>query len=592
MNGHSVSIHSLFQEESATLLLEEKSLSDIESDAGRADIESRFTITGTPFHHRKFLKPKATWHSLIRLTSNLRSTLLRIVIFLLPSFIQPLVTSSIPKTNHHEKPKKTPGPTAYLDGMRGLAALIVFFCHYFYTCFVIAQSYGYGSSNYHILKLPIIRLFYQGPPMVAVFFVISGYALSLKPLKLIRSRNYDSLLKTISSLIFRRGFRLFLPTFISTLMIMLLLRAGAYEWTRDFAYDDKYMRNVQEIHYQRMNSTAEQMADWGREMFRFVHIWDWDAYEGSTAIDVHLWTIPVEFRASMMLFLTILGTARLKTVWRFVFVGAVMGFIYRSARWEMVLFYMGMVFAEWDLVRGLHHSPCSPPSGTREGTAAYQLEKKTRTTRRPPPIRLRSLGRPILTKAWWIAVSILAMYLMSQPDQGGDETPGWVTLTQWIPKWWYAPTKYQHQLSSCPTPQEDENEQEEYFFGQGQAQYRYYQSLGAILMVLSASRSLFWQKVFNSAPIQYLGKISYAIYLMHGPVLHIIGYAIERFVWMNITGVETDTAYVAGFGLASLLVVPIVVWVSDVFWRAVDEPVVRFGKWLEGRCTVSMDGLM
>ncbi|KAM7216315.1 acyltransferase [Rhypophila decipiens] len=556
MNGHAVSIHSLLQEESAALL-EEKSLSDIESDADRADLESRFPSHSSiitddaPFHHKKF-KPKATWQTtLTRILDSLRSTLVKTFIFLLPSFIQPFSTS-----HHHPKvQKKKPGPTAYLDGMRGLAALIVFFCHYFYTCFVIAQSYGYdGSSNQHILKLPIIRLFYQGPPMVAVFFVISGYALSLKPLKLVRSRDYGSLLATISSLIFRRGFRLFLPTFISTLMIMVLLRVGAYEWTRDFAYDDLYMRNVQEMHYERMNSTAEQMADWGREMFRFVHIWDWDAYEGSTAIDVHLWTIPVEFRASMMLFLTLLGTARLKTVWRFVFVGAVMGFVYRSARWEMVLFYMGMVFAEWDLVRAVHS-----PSGTNEEGAAaaavYQLETRTR---RRQPIRLRFLGRPILTKAWWIAVSILAMYLMSQPDQGGEETPGWVTLTRWIPKW------------CC-------------------SQYRYYQSLGAILMVLSASRSLFWQNIFNSAPIQYLGKISYAIYLMHGPVLHTVGYAIERFVWMNITGVETDTAYVAGFGLASLLVVPIVVWVSDVFWRAVDEPVVRFGKWLEAGCTVSMD---
>lgn len=473
--------------------------------------------------------------------------------------------------------------------MRGLAALFVFFCHYFYTCFVIAQSYGYGESNYHILKLPIIRLFYQGPPMVAVFFVISGYALSLKPLKLIRSRNFEGLCKTISGLIFRRGFRLFLPPAISTLMIVFLLRVGAYEWTREFAYDDKYMRNIQEIHYERLNSTSEQLVNWGKEMFRFVHIWDWDAYGGSTAIDVHLWTIPVEFRSSMMVFLTLLGTARLKATWRFGWVAVVAAFCFRSGRWEVLLFYSGMVMAEVDLMNRAHdqrqqpgqqedrvrerqrdgvknenmvlpRSSSSSSSTSSSPSSSHCDHGKEKATM--PPInkvdpKATSAG---LRKIFWALLSILALYLMSQPDQGGASTPGWGFLTSIIPTWWSPPL---------------------------QDTYRYYQSIGAVLIVLSLSRSSSWQRFFNSAIIQYLGKISYAMYLMHGPVLHTLGYAIERFVWMNITGVETDTAYVGGFVLASVVVIPVMIWVSDVFWRGVDEPVVRFGKWLERVCSIT-----
>ncbi|KAK3327828.1 acyltransferase [Cercophora scortea] len=525
MNGYAPSQHSLTYEETM-ILLDEKSISDLESDAGRADLDSRFTTT------QKLLQ-----QCLSHLHASLsglraapyRSLLLRTLFFLLPSFIQSRLTRTT------WAPDRL-GPTAYLDGMRGLAALFVFFCHYFYTCFVIAQGWGYGEDNYHLLKLPFLRLFYQGPPMVCVFFVISGYALSLKPLKLIRARRYESLATGMASLVFRRGLRLFLPTAISTLMIMFLLRVGMYEWTREFAYDDKFMRNVQEIHYERFETTAEQMRDWVRAMFNFVHVWDWDIFAGSTAIDVHLWTIPVEFRSSMMLFLVLLGTARLRTVARVVVVLGVMAFTYRSDRWEMLLFYSGMLLAERDIVRGAHKAVVGGelPVGGATGGGGSDGSRAVR--------------------AWWAAVSILALYLMSQPDQGGEETPGWVVLTGLVPEWW-------------------------------SDKYRYWQSAGAVLFVLAVGRSPGWQRFFNTAVVQYFGRISYAIYLMHGPVMHTVGYAIERKVW-SYTGIE-GSAYNWGFVLASAFVVPVVVWVSDVFWRLVDAPVVRFSKWLETRCSVS-----
>ncbi|KAK3325465.1 acyltransferase [Apodospora peruviana] len=555
MNGHAASRHSLRHEESAVLLLDEKSLSDIESDAGRADLESRF-ITN---QQKRWLVHIQIYMSTLRPPTT--TCLKRVGIFLLPSFVQSRFFS-----NHHRDRNRDLGPTAYLDGMRGLAALFVFFCHYFYTCFIIAQGWGYGADNYHVLKLPFLRLFYQGPPMVCVFFVISGYALSLKPLKLARQRKFDSLATTMASFIFRRGFRLFLPTAISTLMIVAMLRVGLYEWTREFAYDDRYMKNVQEIHYDRLNSTAEQLEDWGKEMFRFVHVWDWDSKAGSTAIDVHLWTIPVEFRSSMMLFLTLLGTARLKTRLRLLGVALIMCFVYCNDRWELLLFYWGMVLAELDLIRGVHNSsdggapivaaagssPVSASSSSSSAAAAAAAEEE----QAPADIILLTPKRSgKIKRAMWLSVSILALYLMSQPDQGGEETPGWVVLTNFVPEWY-----------------EDT--------------YRYWQSVGAVLLVLAVGRSPGWQRFFNTGVVQYFGKISYAIYLMHGPVMHTVGYAIERWIWMSVTGTE-GTAYNWGFVLASLFVVPVVVWASDVFWRAVDAPVVRFAKWLEVQCSIA-----
>ncbi|KAL2020953.1 hypothetical protein VTK56DRAFT_7840 [Thermocarpiscus australiensis] len=537
MNGYAASVHPLSYEEDM-ILLGEKSPSNVENDARWAVFESRFS------------RQTRQWISQAQSPlAGLRSILLRTGFFLLPSFIHA-------RLSHDPRCRTSSarlGPTSYLDGMRGLAALFVFFCHFSYTSFLIADGWGYRGNN-HLLKLPFLRLFYSGPPMVCVFFVISGYALSLKPLRLIHARDPASLASAMSSLVFRRGIRLFLPPALSTLLIVLLVRLGAYEWTRDVAADgDVYHWNAREPHYARLDSAAAQLADWAAALFDFVHVWDWAPFGGSTALDVHLWTIPVEFRCSMVLFLTLLGTARLRTArLRFAAVGALAAWVYRCERWEMLLFYAGMLLAEMDVIRGVHGGGgattaalpvASPPSQMSAGSVS-------RAGSPPSPLAEQSTAK----RALWIAVSILGLYFMSQPDQNGAETPGWVFLTGLIPDWW-----------------SDE--------------HRYWQSIGAVLFVLAVGRSSGWQRFFNLGVVQYLGRISYAIYLMHGPVLHTVGYAVERWAW-GLTGVS-GKAYPAGFALASVFVIPVVIWASDVFWRAVDAPVVRFAKWLEERCSIS-----
>ena len=91
------------------------------------------------------------------------------------------------------------GPTSYLDGLRGLASFIVFAHHY--TCeYVVPYVAYYGVSDEKLpssfLQLPFIRVIFSGRPMVHIFFVISGFVLSKKPLQLARAHEYDRLLTT------------------------------------------------------------------------------------------------------------------------------------------------------------------------------------------------------------------------------------------------------------------------------------------------------------------------------------------------------------------------------------------------------------
>jgi peptidoglycan/LPS O-acetylase OafA/YrhL len=566
MDSRDTSIDDLMYEEDGEekiTLLADITSSDLERNASLADLAS---------HWRRISTGQWITTRTHRALTNLLPPLRQTAIFLLPSFIHPLLsktprhptTAALPPPRPRPRPQPSPlppphptppnpkRPTAHLDGLRGLAALTVFACHFLYTSFAIAPGYGAFNAHHHLALLPFLRLLFSGPPAVCVFFVVSGYALSLRPAQAARARDWAGRANALASFVLRRGVRLFLPVVASTGAVVGLVWVGGYEWTREFAGDGRFLRNVREPHYgPRLGSVGEQVADWVVGLGKFVHVWDWELFGGSTAMDVHLWSVPVEFRCSMVLFLTLLAVGRLRRGWWWVVVGGLVMFVYFSKRWEMVLFYAGMVLAEVDVARGLHGG-CSGADAVLPGPGLMMSESRSRP-RSPSPSPPRTERRP-LRRAMWTTISIVGLYLMSQPDVGGAETPGWVFLTSLIPSWW-----------------DDE--------------HRYWQSAGAILFVLTVGRSRGWQRFFNLDVVQYFGKISYALYLMHGPVLHTLGYAIQRWAW-GLTGIE-GSAYAWGFALAAVFIIPVVIWVSDVFWRAVDAPVVRFAKWLEAKCSIS-----
>lgn len=95
---------------------------------------------------------------------------------------------------------------------------------------------GLDSSEWSYLQLPIIRLFYHGSFAVCVFFVISGFVLSRKLIRLERQANdrggasieehyrtgvADQIHHALGSAAFRRAPKLFLPS-----SAIVLLMAG------------------------------------------------------------------------------------------------------------------------------------------------------------------------------------------------------------------------------------------------------------------------------------------------------------------------------------------------------------------------------
>ena len=113
--------------------------------------------------------------------------------------------------------------TAYLDGLRGLAALMVYWMHHQVWARMgqpdgeaLENGFGYNGKRYFPC-LPIVRTFFTGGHIaVVVFFVISGYVLSAKPLHLIQAGELVKLDENIASALFQRWARLYIPCMMTT----------------------------------------------------------------------------------------------------------------------------------------------------------------------------------------------------------------------------------------------------------------------------------------------------------------------------------------------------------------------------------------
>ncbi|KAJ5173042.1 hypothetical protein N7492_005635 [Penicillium capsulatum] len=474
-------------------------------------------------------KPAATDWDWIDYSEDVFSNMM---IALVPSFLQKHVGGVAPE------PAKLHAIAA-LDGLRGWACLLVFNFHLLFTyTWQVSIGWGFAGGNFGIHQLPFLHLFISGHIMVAIFFVLSGYVLSYKPLKTIRGHSFEQTFTVLASSTFRRALRLYIPPFVGLASVFVAVRMGLYNYSWVVIREGHTILGTNEEHPPVFRTASDQFWDLYSTVARLINVFDYNLFYNN--YNPHLWTIPVELRCSIILFLTILATSRLKTVFRMSLVANLMWFSSRYGRWDVILFLAGMLMAEIDLINGTWERPVIP--------AANAGDDK---------IHLTHGGRIMVNisrRTVWIIVFVLGLYFGSSPNLGFKWTPGYMWL------WHYTPSTY------------------------GEP-HRFPQAIGAALIVFSINHSPDIQKLFTAPLSQYLGKISFAFYIVHGPILHALGYALMPNIWYY-TGKESNFQFCFGLLIGYCILLPICICVGDFFWRYVDIPSVKFARWVESYVTV------
>lgn len=467
--------------------------------------------------------------------SGLRSSLAGSLKKILPAWRPALFSKREPRKLHE---------TSYLDGLRGVAALVVVLHHttqFFYPCI----RPGYASSETapnKILSLPFLRIWMSGGPMVSIFFVLSGFVLSLKPLRLARQRRHIEAYECIASSVFRRGPRLYIPCLVVTFALAVAAQAGFMDAAAPRTYPVS--------------------ATWLTQIWAWLQSSSWfvSPFSEAHSFEQNTWTIPTEFKGSLLVFLTTLGVAKSTPRFRLAFIASLSCFWLYHGWADLFLFSAGMFCAEMRCRATLQQTSSLGPEISMTDTASSSS----------PPLQQRSpvphQHQSTIVKLLQFVVFLGCIHLLSMPEppENVATSPGYITLeTVLTPPTW---TSHWGPARWCAT-------------------------LGAVALVLtleSAGPESIYQRALTTNFAQYLGDISFSLYLCHGAVLFSLSSRVLRLAcaMLNVdmgrgaAGGE-DLGYVSALLIMGVVTTPILLCTSETMTRVLDKGAVTIARKME-----------
>jgi peptidoglycan/LPS O-acetylase OafA/YrhL len=250
----------------------------------------------------------------------------------------------------------------------------------------------------------------------------------------------------------------------------------------------------------------------------------------SPPYDGHLWTIPIEYHGSIIVFLALICVAKLRPWFRLSTLICFSAYSLWATHWEIFLFLIVTLLCDVHFVRSSLPFP-------------FFLAK------------IPVVARLIAAETALLATAAFSGHLLAYPDELASVTPGYHTIVSLTP----------HSISSANLTQ------------------RFWLSVGAAILVAAMDISPLLQAPFTTRVAQYLGRISFALYIVHGPVLYTLGMKmlfIAWPVWDEKRGSEKFALLAAGSWTVDLIVC---VWAADIFWRVIDARSVKFAGWFAGK---------
>lgn len=167
-----------------------------------------------------------------------------------------------------------------------------------------------------------------------------------------------------------------------------------------------------------------------------------------------------------------------------------------------------------------------------------------------PAARSRYFKKTLKT-IFWSFIAFVGLFLLSFPTRDGYRTFGYITLCRMM----------------------------------GDASYYLkrvaFQSYGASTLCLAILYLPRVQQYLSLPVFQYLGRVSFSLYLMHGAVIRTIGHRLVLEGWSLYPADYYGHRMVVTVLVWILAVFPITMWLSDVFWRLVESPCTNFVRWTE-----------
>lgn len=377
------------------------------------------------------------------------------------------------------------GRRPYLDGLRGVAACMVFFAHLMIALLPAVVTFNRGEAHVYWLEkglgLSALGWLWSGEFAVCIFFVLSGYVLS------------EFCSKTRISFpaqVVRRYFRLALPMLMTSFLAYLLMKIGAY----------KNLDAAVQV------TKSGWLSMWYRgfepSLFKMAKEALYGAFvEGRAHYNSNLWTMKIELIGSVVVFFAF---AVFRNVWiRAIFF---LWYAWDNHNYFYALFAMGALIYDFEDVVREGFFRAVPDGWLRERIALFGF--------------------------------FFAIYLGSYPHIQPGMVASWHFF---LPSGIY--TMGWHMIASVIL-------------------------VGSLLMSSNAQRWL------GSAFGQYLGRLSFVLYLVHLPI---------------ICSVTAWSAYLLRglpYGLNLMITVPIsiatVVGVSHLLYRYVDIRTTSFSRAVGG----------
>ena len=253
----------------------------------------------------------------------------------------------------------------------------------------------------------------------------------------------------------------------------------------------------------------------------------------------HSWSIPVEMKGSIVVYTAVMAFSRATHTARLWCEVVLIGyFMYIVDGGHFAMFVAGMMLCDLDLLSQKDNQP--------GWMKVLKPAKK------------------------WLAVLglVLSILLGGCPSYSWDiqflrDTPGWYYLSKLAP--------------------------------QAVFDYKwFYLFWAAVLLVASVPRIPPLKRFFESKPCQYLGRVSYAFYLFHGPILWTLG---DRMYAATGMARESHALGIPGwvgkfplpragpfglepaFLLCHVVLLPVTLWLSELGTVLIDEPSIKFAAW-------------